>query len=144
MDAHVVSIGKPIDHVTIGGPGEIPVDATLALSATVTPGDATAPIAFTWVPDPDTGQGTASVQYRWPVSGTQVISLAASNLLSSVGDTHTIDVVAVPPSEVTVTGPTVGEMVTGYEFLASVSPTYATRPMTVSYTHLTLPTILLV
>jgi Tol biopolymer transport system component len=125
-----VSISKPIDTVAIVGPTEIPVGATQALSATMSPTDATGPIAFSWTPEPESGQGTANAQYRWPVSGTQVISVTASNLVSSVDDTHTTNVVAVPPSELTVTGPTVGETHTPYEFMASVSPTYATRPMT--------------
>lgn len=62
------------------------------LGAVVTPLDATEPITYTWSPEPDSGQGTATAWYEWDQPGTYSITLEAENCGGVVSDTHTMSI----------------------------------------------------
>jgi formylglycine-generating enzyme required for sulfatase activity len=47
--------------------------------AVVTPTDVTLPIAYTWMPAPVSGQGTAETSYRWTTPGAYTVTLRAEN-----------------------------------------------------------------
>jgi len=70
-----------------------------------------------------------AVSWLWPQWGRKPITLTVSNVAGSVTVHHSIDVL-VPPTSVTITGPTESETGRPYAFTASVSPVTATTPIT--------------
>ncbi len=87
-----------LSGVSINGPTSGVVDTPYTFSADVTPADANQPITYTWSPEPDSGQGTASVRYTWTTSGTQTINLTVENCGGSQSDSHQI-AISPPPSQ---------------------------------------------
>jgi hypothetical protein len=89
-----------LSEVVISGPNSGETGAPYSFSAAMSPPDATEPIAYTWSPAPETGQGAANVSYRWDNPGDYTIELSASNCGGTVSDVHTIHISDPPPSEV--------------------------------------------
>lgn len=85
-----------LTSVTISGPMKGYTSVPYTFTADFVPLTATTPIAYTWVPKPDSGQGTASVRYTWATTGTKTINLAASNCsgAGTANDSHTITIAA--------------------------------------------------
>ena len=84
----------PITGVSISGPITGNVGAVHTFTATVSPPDASLPIAYTWSPEPQSGQGAAVARYTWMTTGTKTISVTASNLggANTASDEHAISI----------------------------------------------------
>jgi uncharacterized repeat protein (TIGR01451 family) len=123
----------------IDGPSSGYTDTLYVFAAVVTPADATLPITYTWSPEPDAGQSSATASYTWTTSGTQVITLTAENCGGSDTVTHTITIASPPPgcprplTGVSVSGPGSGYTSTLYTFTAVVAPADATLPITYTW-----------
>jgi hypothetical protein len=83
---------KPLSEVQIVGPSSGYTDTPYAFTSVIAPPDATTPIIYTWSPEPDSGQGTASASYQWGTPGDYTINLMAENCGGAVSDSHTIDI----------------------------------------------------
>ena len=105
--AHTVDIQEPpapvcetpLTGVTVTGPITGVVDTLLNFEVAITPEDATRPIAFTWTPAPESGQGTTQAAYRYQTAGEQTISVTAAHCDGAVtaSDTTTVSVLLAPP-----------------------------------------------
>jgi len=73
----------PLTDVDIDGPLGSPttlyVGTSYTFAAIVTPDDATPPITYTWLPQPDEGQNTPYSLYQWSEPDTYTITLVAEN-----------------------------------------------------------------
>ena len=76
------------------GPTSGYTDTLYPFSAVVTPTDTTTPITYTWSPPPDSGQGSATVNYTWGIAGSQVITLTAENCGGTRTAMHAIEITA--------------------------------------------------
>ncbi|RLC59011.1 MAG: hypothetical protein DRI80_13145, partial [Chloroflexota bacterium] len=56
-----------------------PASSGQTYTAVITPTEASRPIAYTWSPQPEDGQGTESADYRWDTPGIYTITLSAEN-----------------------------------------------------------------
>jgi fibronectin-binding autotransporter adhesin len=96
-DTHTIIISAPppgctypLGSVTISGPTSGYTGTTYTFNGTITPPNATQPVAYTWSPTPDSGQGSASANYSWASPDTYTITLTAENCGGIVTDTHII------------------------------------------------------
>lgn len=94
-------IGDPIlltapTTVTISGPITAIISNTYQYAAQVQPTDAITPLTYTWSPQPESGQGTANVSYRWVSTGTQGISLTVSNKHGAANGNYTVTTIVSP------------------------------------------------
>jgi predicted outer membrane repeat protein len=125
-DEAICVTGAAIDGPLVGTVG-----TTYTFTATVTPADASPPVAYTWSPQPDSGQGTAVVQYTWPSGGPKTIDVVVSGVCGSDTADHTISLCQ-PLLGVSIDGPPVGLVDSTYSFVASITPVDASLP--VAYT----------
>jgi hypothetical protein len=79
----------PLVGVEIEGPVTGTVGTPYVFAAVINPTDATGP-SFDWAPEPNSGQGTDSATYRWPITGTYVITVTAGNYAGAFVETHEI------------------------------------------------------
>ncbi len=70
---------------------------TYVFTATITPANATTPVAYHWSPAPLSGQGTAFATYQWTTPGVYVITVTATNCGGTVTDQHTFTL-GTPPT----------------------------------------------
>jgi hypothetical protein len=91
-DTHTITLVVPVESVAIDGPVTGTVGLTYTFTAIVSPITATPPVSCVWVPAPDAGQGTATVTYTWPVTGTMIISVTVRNAGGAAVDWHAIAV----------------------------------------------------
>jgi predicted outer membrane repeat protein len=117
-----------VTGVTIDGPLAGTVGTTHTFTATVTPADASPPVAYTWSPQPDSGQGTAVAGYTWSSGGPKTISVDVSGVCGTETAEHIINLCQ-PLLGVSIDGPTVGLVDSTYRFVASVSPVDASQPI---------------
>lgn len=96
-DSHTITISQPLpgcsvplSGVTINGPTTGYTGTTYAFNAAIVPANATAPITYTWSPEPVSGQGAPSASYTWAMTGAKTISLTATNCGGTATDGHTI------------------------------------------------------
>ncbi len=75
----LVSPLVPVTGASLSGLPEAYVDLTWFFTATVEPAEPTAPITYTWSPDPLSGQGTAVAAYSWAATGTVTLTVQAQN-----------------------------------------------------------------
>jgi hypothetical protein len=68
-----------ISEVGITGPVAGYTDTAYTFSAVITPTDASEPVIHTWWPEPISGQGTGSADYKWTTPGVFSITLDAEN-----------------------------------------------------------------
>ena len=80
----------PLQGVSISGPTTGYTDTAHGFVATIFPLNATAPITYTWAPEPQGGQGTANVTYTWATTGTHTLTVTAMNCGGVATATHTI------------------------------------------------------
>jgi len=138
----VSGVVTPVNNVMISGPVEGAVDVSYSFTATVSPADATLPVTYTWEasgygPLSQTGGGSDSQSFSWPVGGQKTITVTADNGLAQVTDLHTITIeaseVITPLNNVTISGPVEGAVDVSYSFTATVSPADATLPVTYTW-----------
>ena len=82
----------PLTGVAISGPGTCVISNTYAFAALISPPNASLPITYTWLPEPDEGQGTSLSRYVWYTVGTYAITVTAQNTGTLFIDMHTVDV----------------------------------------------------
>jgi hypothetical protein len=88
----------PLLDASIGGPGSGYPDQVYTFTAVITPANATAPVTYTWQPEPGSGQSTASASYQWAVEGSYSLTLKAGNCGGEASDTWYIDIEAKLPT----------------------------------------------
>lgn len=132
----------PPAGVTIDGLASGLTHITYPFTATTRPENTTRPIQYTWEPEPESGQGTAEVQYRWEIIGTQSITVTAANEIGVVSGTHTINISETrqPMDEIIVTPETGGTLTisdaTKVLFQVQVPPGAVSETVTLRYTPL--------
>jgi uncharacterized repeat protein (TIGR01451 family) len=134
--AHTIAIEIPADGVDIIGPTSGSVHTDYVFTAVASPFAATRPFDYsTWSPTPESGQGSASATYNWPVSGPQTIAVTATSVDGTFSDTHSIDIGAsyTGLDQVNIDGPPVAEAHVPVVFTATVSPPTATPPFTYTW-----------
>jgi RHS repeat-associated protein len=145
-DTHTIAIElpppvcpRPLESAAIDGPTAGYTDTLYGFTAVITPVGATAPITYTWSPEPDTGQGMASASYEWASAGVYTITLTVENCGGPVSDTHTVAIESPPPvcphplESVAIDGPTDGYTDTLYAFTAVITPADATAPIALTW-----------
>jgi len=127
----------PLRGVSIDGPAEGYTGLDYTFEAQLEPPDATEPITYTWTPNPDSGQGTASATYRETVTGTLLFTVTAENYGGLFTGTHSIEIAQAPYCFVVegvdlsvVTTGTIEADITTVLFSADISPDYADKPYT--------------
>ncbi|MBA3531804.1 MAG: S8 family serine peptidase [Ardenticatenales bacterium] len=75
-----------LSAIDISGPTTGVVGAPTTFNAAISPLSATAPISYTWAPEPSSGQGTATATYYWSAAGTHPVSVNAQNCGDFVAD----------------------------------------------------------
>jgi uncharacterized repeat protein (TIGR01451 family) len=92
-----------VDDVTLNGPATGVVNALYAFNATVTPPAATAPISYTWTPEPESGQGTPGATFRFDHAGEYPIALQVENCGSFAAAVTTLAVSTGTNPDLTIT-----------------------------------------
>lgn len=82
----------PITAVTLYGVDRGYTNLSYVFTTSIEYPNAVPPITYTWSPEPQAGQGTATATYTWPVSGTYVITVVVQNETGIATDTHTIEI----------------------------------------------------
>lgn len=83
QDAFTIDIAPncvPVTDVTVTGPRNVKVNAQNAYNVTLTPANASMPIAFQWSGNASTG---ASASYKWQGTGERAFEVTASNCSGS-------------------------------------------------------------
>ncbi|MCB0120990.1 MAG: S8 family serine peptidase, partial [Caldilineaceae bacterium] len=81
-----------VERVTVSGATDGVVNTPYTYSATVEPVDATAPISYTWSPEPASGQGTANATYAFAKAGDYPIFLGVENCGSFAADLRSVQI----------------------------------------------------
>ena len=128
----------PLTGVSLSGPSSGQTGQTLTFTASPQPGNATAPVNYTWSSDGlISGQGTASATYRWTGAGSKSVQVTARNCgQQDFSDSQTVAISTPCPKPVvgvSVTGPGSGYTNADYAFAASVDPGDATTPITYTW-----------
>ena len=87
---------NPLQDVAIVGPVSGYTETSHAFTTVISPTDATAPITYTWAPEPDSGQGKTSAIYQWTALGTYSITVSARNCGGTVSETQLIAIIVEP------------------------------------------------
>ncbi len=88
----------PLSAISLPGPETWPVGQSYTFQAFVMPLDATPPITKTWIPAPQSGQGTDQATYTWNTPGVYTLTLRAENCGGSVTGRHTLTITVAPPA----------------------------------------------
>jgi hypothetical protein len=125
----------PLTDVTINGPMTGTTNVPYTFTASVSPAMATLPITYHWWATEQrevvttTDALSHTVRFTWSTPGTKAITVTATNGGDAVTDTLVITIIA-PLSDIVISGPTTGLVHTTYTFIANVSPSTATLPVT--------------
>jgi uncharacterized repeat protein (TIGR01451 family) len=78
---HILPAGCTVaaSEVSLSGPATGTTGQNYTFTATAGPSGVTAPVSYTWSPEPLSGQGTASATFRWDEAGEQVVGLSVEN-----------------------------------------------------------------
>ena len=74
-----VECPAPLMEVALSGALTVTTDTPIPYIATLAPVDATAPVTYTWAPEPESGQGTAAALYRFAAAGRYAVGVVAEN-----------------------------------------------------------------
>jgi hypothetical protein len=129
LSVEVKPIGASFTGPAIGVAG-----ATYDFTTTINPPSTTVPLRYVYhATDQPTITHTSglsdNVQFNWTTAGPKTITVTAANDVGGVTSTHAISIY-VPPSGVSIAGPTTGTLNSLYLFTATVSPPTATIPFT--------------
>lgn len=124
----------PLGAVEIEGPPIGKTFETLPFTATVVPDNVVPPIKYVWEasgqePIKNTGGLSDTVYFEWQESGTQGITVTASNEFESKTDYYTIPIL-IPPANLEITGPDKGNLQATSNFTATITPITTTVPIT--------------
>lgn len=111
---------KAVESVIISGPTVGFVNTPYTFTAVVSPPEASRPISYSWLPEPDSGQGTPTVVYTWKTIDTMTTVVFAENAGGSDDDIHSIDII-VP--------------VTDWIYLPIIFKKYSSIPTLIVKTH---------
>jgi hypothetical protein len=81
-----------IESVTVNGPAAGSAGSILAFQASTSPQNATTPIRYHWTPEPFSGQGKASVAYKFSADGSQSISVLAQNCAPGANGNKVVEI----------------------------------------------------
>lgn len=81
-----------LSNVTLSGTLTGTVNTPYLYTATIDPPNTTAPITYTWSPEPDSGQGTSNATYTWPTAGEHIVFVGVENCATFVADLRVINV----------------------------------------------------
>jgi uncharacterized repeat protein (TIGR01451 family) len=79
-----------VTGAALSGPTTGIANTDYTYTVAFTPSNATQPISVTWSPEPQSGQGTATASYNWPIAGEQIVFVSAENCGNFVADLRTI------------------------------------------------------
>jgi len=135
---HLIEIENTLPIVTLSGPSRSNVGDVNVFTATVFPVDVPQPITYTWqasgqLPVTHTSGLIDTINYVWEDPGTQVITVTAKNVHASTADTISLPV-RMPPDNVQVSGPEIGNVQDSYTFTATINPITTTVPITYVWT----------
>jgi hypothetical protein len=120
----------PLTGLRVSGSSTITPDTPLALSAIITPSNATLPVSYNWSPVPVSGQGTAQASYTWSMPGHYTVTAGASNCGGTFSAEQGIEVLCLAPlTAASIQGPTVITAGTPVVFNAIVTPTTPSSPV---------------
>jgi ELWxxDGT repeat protein len=126
-----------VSSLSVTGDTEGEVGLEYSFTAEVSPEDAATPVTYEWQATGQSGVTNSgglsdTVSFNWATPGTKTVSVTASNLFTSLTEEITISVnlPAVPLSELILSGAEQGKVGIEYTFLAEVSPQGATTPIT--------------
>lgn len=132
----------PPAGVIIAGPIVGQTGQVYSFTAAVNPDTTSQPLTYIWQATDQTQQLNAlrgltdQITFTWNTTGTKTITVTANNAAGNVDDTHTIVIEeakgTVPPTDVTLTGPTSGETGMAYIFTATVGVS-TTLPVTYTW-----------
>ena len=74
-----VECPAPLAEVALSGALTVTTNAPTPYIATLAPIDATAPVTYTWAPEPESGQGTAAAVYTFAEAGRYAVGVVAEN-----------------------------------------------------------------
>ena len=93
---HTITINeaceRPLTGAAIDGASTGVIDTQYAFTAGASPADVTAPLTYSWSPEPLSGQGTANATYQWDVAGNQTVKVKITNCGGSANAVHTITI----------------------------------------------------
>jgi len=144
---HAITISAPpvcdaVATVDINGPTTGEISTPYIFTASITPTDATPPIAYAWTHEPVSGQETLTATYQWDNAGTYTVTLRAENCDEAITATHVITIepsgiCPAPLTGVSIDGPLKTDETlyinTLYTFQAVITPTEATEPITYTW-----------
>jgi uncharacterized repeat protein (TIGR01451 family) len=81
-----------VSDVALAGPATGAVNIPHTFAAIVSPPNASAPITYTWAPEPASGQGTANAIYNWAEAGQHAVSVRAENCAAFDSDIRLVNV----------------------------------------------------
>lgn len=91
-DEYLPSGCTALSGVNINGPSIGITNTIYAFTAAIVPLNATQPVSYTWLPEPESGQGTAAAGYQWTAPGVHTITLEAKNCGGIVSTKHNITI----------------------------------------------------
>jgi hypothetical protein len=130
----------PLTGVSVSGPSSGKTEQTLTFNANPQPGNATAPVAYTWSSDGlVSGQGTSQASYRWTSTGSKTVQVTAQNCGGTpYSDSKSVSISLACPRpivDVSITGLDTGYTDVDYSFTASPDPSDATEPITYTWSN---------
>lgn len=78
--------------VTLDGPETATTGTPVSYTVSVDPPDATGPLVYTWFPEPESGQGTATATYEWSGAGQKPVGIIVESCADMVTDIQTVAV----------------------------------------------------
>lgn len=139
----VIIYGPPpcyeVTGVSISGPTQGITDTDYTFESGIAPVTATLPITYTWEADEQTPASGEDATFTWSTPGTQHITLTVENCYSSIVVTYEVSITVPDPAcdypiaGLILDGPAMGLIDTGYAFTASVRPSNATLPVTITW-----------
>jgi hypothetical protein len=135
---HTITVGLPLDSISVAGPATAVVDRSYAFTVTALPSGTQTPITYIWdVTDNGRhqydGAGiTQSKSFTWHTSGRKAVRVIAQNPLGTVIKTVFVNI-SVPLKGAELTGPAEGVVGQGYTFAGEADPLTATLPITYTW-----------
>lgn len=130
----VSTCAVPLTGTRVSGGSVITPDIALALTAVITPSNATLPVSFNWSPVPSSGQGTAQASYAWSVPGHYTVTASASNCGGTFSAEQGVEVLCLSPlTGASLQGPAIITAGTPFVFNATVTPTTPSSPVTYAW-----------